>query len=332
MMKFRRRSGFTLIELLTVIAIITLLIGILTPSLNRARDEAKKAAIKAQLNAVATGLEMFQNDQQKYPPSNAGDMSNFDPARNFVVGDVGAPLQGANLLVDAMVGRDFLGYDPNPTRQASGNTPAYYRWDPANTRREKYIDPAGLDSSRNTKAVEDAFGAFGNSPPAANDQATPAIDNGGGTSTYCPVFLDKFGWPILYYRANPSATQRSSIMQDGQIVSNNAAKNGAFYNGFDNRVFTEHASGPNPGQKHEINEASASATYTLQNGQFVMSAPNNFAEFIKSFRSSSRDASGNFTVLRPVNEQKFILLTPGKDGIYGTLDDVANFEVKSEAR
>jgi len=325
MMKFRRRSGFTLIELLTVIAIITLLIGILTPSLNRARDEAKKAAIKAQLNAVGTGLEMFQNDQQKYPASNAGDMNNFDPNRNFEVGDAGAPLQGANLLVDAMVGRDFLGYDPQPT--VNGGQNPYNRWDPNNPRREKYIDPAGLDSSRNTKAVEDAFGPLGNSPPAANDQATPTIDG-----VYCPVFLDKFGWPILYFRANPSATQRSPIMQDGQIVANNAAKNGAFYNGFDNRVFTEHAAGPNPGQRHEINEASVSASYTLQNGQFVMSSPNNFAEFIKSFRSSSRDASGNFTVLRPVNEQKFILLTPGKDGIYGTLDDVANFEVKSEAR
>src|SRR5262249_37063857 len=141
MIQSRRRSGFTLIELLTVIAIITLLIGILTPSLNRARDEAKKAAIKAQLNAVATGLEMFQNDQNRYPPSNAGDYPTVATANDqfaqWVPGSQGAPLQGVNLLVDAMVGRDFLGYDPNPSRGATSTTAKYNRWDPANTRREK---------------------------------------------------------------------------------------------------------------------------------------------------------------------------------------------------
>src|SRR6185503_6899552 len=74
------RLAFTLIELLCVIAIIALLIGILTPALGRSRDEAKKAAIQAQLQAVATGCEMFLNDEAKYPVSNAAEL--IDPTGN----------------------------------------------------------------------------------------------------------------------------------------------------------------------------------------------------------------------------------------------------------
>ena len=73
-----RRAAFTLIELLTVMAIITLLIGILTPSLSAARNRATKTAIFAQLNAMSTGLEAFKNDQDEFPPSNAALMAD-DP-------------------------------------------------------------------------------------------------------------------------------------------------------------------------------------------------------------------------------------------------------------
>ena len=67
-----RRTGFTLVELLTVIGIISLLIGILLPSLSRARDQAKKLRVQAQVSAVEKGLELFYNDFRSYPDSSYG--------------------------------------------------------------------------------------------------------------------------------------------------------------------------------------------------------------------------------------------------------------------
>lgn len=74
------KRGFTLIELLVVIAIIALLMGILMPTLSRAREQAKVLAVNAELNQIGLALEMYMMDNNnKHPPvrEDCWDLENY---------------------------------------------------------------------------------------------------------------------------------------------------------------------------------------------------------------------------------------------------------------
>ena len=61
------QKGFTLIELLVVIAIIGLLSSVILASLNSARVKGRDARRLADLKQLQTALELYYNDNNKYP-------------------------------------------------------------------------------------------------------------------------------------------------------------------------------------------------------------------------------------------------------------------------
>jgi len=65
--KIKAQRGFTLIELLVVIAIIGMLSSVVLASLNSARQKSRHARRLSDLRQIQVALEMYYDDNRKYP-------------------------------------------------------------------------------------------------------------------------------------------------------------------------------------------------------------------------------------------------------------------------
>jgi len=80
-------KGFTLIELLVVIAIIGLLASVVLVSLNSARAKSRNAKRIAEVRQIMTALELYYNDNSRYPIQSGAVPSMTDgatPLSNFL--------------------------------------------------------------------------------------------------------------------------------------------------------------------------------------------------------------------------------------------------------
>jgi len=343
----RRNSGgasaFSLVELLTVVFIIALLIGIIIPSLNSARNSAKRSKTLANIKGLDTGLELFRNDNEREYPQTGGYPPSFShpPIRGatfaaengefpFAVDTSPFPVaMGAHWLPAMMMGLDQRGFisRKNVPRDELDEPSTWYDPDREETlpRNPFYIEPGAIK----TLHSHDLRGR----------------PNLGLTTTWestqeLQTFVDAFDQPILYYAANKYG--RDNMVEDVHRDDNTYEDGPPVYFHQDNVLFTGGGDETSPepgwdfggGAKHKI----ARSGFELDANQLMDQAnEDTFARFILDRQLEAalfeEKQEGNISDNRkiyPVNKSSYILISAGVDGIYGNSDDIVNFPTSIE--
>ena len=292
--------GFTLVELLVVLAIVAMLIGLLMPALGQVRKYAGTVKQKAQIGSIEIALSLYKTDFGQYPPSH-GYITTTADHNDFLY-------NGAQTLAEAMVGMDLLGVEPNSVfredaKDINGNI--IY---PANPAAANIADRKGPYLDRTNIGVFQAGQVF-KTVMALYPTNYMICDTFTTQSTMINGKRYKIGMPVLYFRANPSALN-TQLLRDS---SGSAPHANNIYNYFDNYgVIATGRLPANGGKDHKFFEPTA----PWPDGS-------TFYNFISD---PMIPISGATSCGRPQKPDSFILISAGPDGLYGTKDDICNFE------
>ncbi len=289
-----RSTAFTLVELLAVLAIIAILVALLIPALTMVRNMAKETQQKAQITTIELAIVAFKNDYGDYPPSHG-----WQPPDN-----IDYSYCGAQTLAEALVGWDLMGFHPKSAWRADGQgktgvNDAYLgatipaeRENNLKARKGPYLELA----TANVFRLNQLF-----------DSATPLA---GDTFVICDVFgvksvtiggkAVKAGAPILYYKANTSSKT---------IEANPGGFPGRIYNVYDNDTLVA-----------VVKEPADRARYPSH-----PTPVNPLAGPLSFFYGYITDPKVTATPW-PSRPDSYILISAGADGLYGTRDDICNFE------
>lgn len=285
------RGGFTLVELLITLTVIAVLLALLIPALNQVGKTATKVKQKAQFHAIGTALEAFRNDYGDYPPS----------AFNGIIPNAAT---SSHTLAEALIGRDGLGFHPNSLFRGDGLAD---------------LDGDGLIAEDVYHATVDetyetaADNLAARKGPYLEVESANAVMLSNIAPGYIPVLGDSYvlvdmykintnaatgkevGMPILYYKANKMRIGNDPTPANWGTNTYNINDSFCNGNGF---IESNWGNGAFSGDQ----AGNASIFYTaIQNPNFTSPA-------------------------RPYRAESFLLHSAGEDGLYGTSDDMFNFD------
>lgn len=312
-MKHRQtgNGGFTLVELMVVLLVTGVLLGLLVPALNMVKDRMLYVKQKAQFHTIEVGLEGFRADMGDYPPSYVPYPA---PAQQALRNSY-----GALRLAEALIGRDGFGFHPKSRFRtdglgdvngdgtvAAGETVYHVGTDLT-------IGAYTETSNQNLKARKGPYIELEKANAVQLSVYGTWYETLGLPNNY--VFADMFrvvksartakliGMPILYYRANTANYLHDAT--DANIGTSEAAQNN-IYMMLDNGMMYELPVG-----RHPLADSSGSGYEWW---------------YKKTTNPAFPGGSPPPPYPRPYRHDSFILHSAGEDGLYGTEDDVFNFD------
>jgi hypothetical protein len=262
---------------------------------------------KAQLASIEIGLNLYKNDFGDYPQSHGVDNARATDYKYC----------GAQTLAESMFGQDLLGVDPNTTYEAGSSI---YQVGGAGynlkNRKGPYLD-------RTHMSVLTLDNLYGSSPIISHKDQFLICDVYTRMKKYVQfpngaTMKASISTPVLYYKANTSK-------EDDNITNPSAANtDDNIYDSQDNEDLI--ALLPIGAEKNKFKHH-FDKTYSEERSTGTLSGREIFYEFIKDPMTSTTSPT---TINRPLRPDTFLLISAGFDGLYGTADDICNFEPNIE--
>lgn len=331
--KKHTRKGFTLIEMMVVVAIIGLLLAALLPAFSTARNKAKNAQAQAIIKALDAGIVSYQAESAlggTLPPSSSDNPANKQVMKNpNIKGSGGSDeirIAGAHLLAMALVGADGLGTTGFKDLNRNGrwwddihdNKGGLYELDDTtlDTKYPRYgsagyVDDKIRNNMKSLQEMED-YGVIQNLSVSSQDVAREA-----------QMFLDPWGMPILYYKANRSSKRMVVSDKPGIYRQEDNGIITGTTKGQNSNVGIDFGAGKVDDNYHEIiDEISPDAKTKINDIQTLTVYDHSLARFILDPSIKGRPT--------PVNKASYLLISAGLDSRYGTQDDIINWERRDQ--